>query len=426
MPSSTKKAGQCLSASAFSLALAIVLPRSANADIPLAKANGWDLSLDGRINTFVSFATGDGLPSGIPNYEGVYDYSDASGNITKTRLRSGFIQNVLGFTLKKDLSSDTTVTGRFATWVGVSESQSKLDNPALDAREVYIKIDAPWGGVLAGRNLSLFGRGAILLDYDVVHAYGLGSPCAIQAAQGGACGFAGFGLLFPAYNAGLVYNTPELAGLQLSVGAFDPSAVSTASYQRTPYPRMEGDLTYSVPRYFKASVSGQWQRIGQNAAPFLDVDAVGASLSAGVTLGPVQLGGAGFIGQGLGIYSAMEDSPIFSDSVGVIRHQQGFVGMASVSFGGTKVAGGAGVTQVVKTANDGTGPLTAQTTEFPKQQLGVSVGVYQHIKDTLVLALEYFRSQITWQTEVDPANMANVITPHQNVNFVNAGITLVF
>lgn len=422
MPSLTKNA--ILQLCAF--AIVSGLAKDVRADIPLAKANGWELSLGGRLNTFVSFAAGNGLPSGIPNYEGVYDYPDGSGNIMKTRIRSGFIQNVMGFTLKKELSSDTTVTGRFATWVGVSETQSKVDYPALDARELYIKIDAPWGGVLAGRNLSLFGRGAILLDYDMVHNYGLGSPCAIQAAQGGACGFAGYGLLFPAYNAGIVYNTPALGGLQLSVGAFDPSAVSTASYQRTPYPRMEGDLTFSVPKYFKASVSGQWQQIGQNAAPFLNVDAVGVSASAGVTLGPVQIGGAGFVGQGLGIYSAMEDSPIFSDSIGVIRHQQGVVAMASVSFGDTKIGGGAGVTQVLRTVNDGTAPLTSQTTEFPKQQLGVSVGLYQHIKDTLVLALEYFRSDITWQTELDPSNMTNVITPSQVVNFVNAGVTLLF
>jgi hypothetical protein len=122
----------------------------------------------------------------------------------------------------------------------------------------------------------------------------------------------------------------------------------------------------------------------------------------------------------------MEDSTIFSDTIGVIRHQQGVVGMASVAIADTKIGGGAGVTQVMKTANDGVGPLTAATTEFPKQQLGISVGVYQHIKDTLVLALEYFRSEITWQTEIDPANMANIIVPHQSVNLVNAGITLVF
>jgi hypothetical protein len=398
--------------------------REVRAEIPVTKANGWELSLDGRLNTFFSFSWGDGLPSGIPNYEGVYDFTNPSNTITKTRVRSGFIQNVLGFTLKRQLSPDTTLTGRFATWVGVSETQSKVDFPALDARELYIKIEGPWGGVLAGRDMSLFGRGAILLDYDMVHQFGLGSPCAIQVAQGGACGFAGYGILFPAFNAGLVYSTPSAAGLQLSVGAYDPSAVSTASYQRTPYPRLEGEVTFEVPKYFKASASGQWQRIGQNAAPFLNVDAIGASFSAGVTLGPLGLGGAAFTGQGLGIYSAMEDSPIFSDAQGLVRHQQGFLGVASLTFGDTKIAGGGGVNQVKKTVNDGAGPLTSMTTEFPAQQLGLSVGVYQRVARVLVLAFEYFRSQITWQAEEDPANMNNVITPHQNVDFVNAGITL--
>jgi hypothetical protein len=407
------------------LAAAACFGREARAEIPIAKANGWDLSLDGRLNTFVSIASGDGLPVS-PTYEGIYDYSNASGKIMKTRVRSGFIQNVLRFTLRKQLTSDTTVTGRFGTWVGVSEADSKIAVPSVDMREVYIKVDAPWGGVLAGRNLSLFGRGAILLDYEVHHGYGLGSPCTIQTVQGGACGFSGFGILFPAYNAGIVYNTPEFAGFQLSAGAFDPSSVSTASYQRTPYPRVEGELTFNVPKYFKASVSAQWQQIGQNAKPFLDVDASGVSASAGVTLGPVQLGAAGFVGQGLGIYAALEDSPIFSDSIGVIRHQQGILGLGSVTFGDTKIAGGAGITQIKKTVNDGAGPLTAQTTEFPAQQLGISVGIYQHVKDTLVLALEYFRASITWQSEQDQANPGNVITPKQNVDFVNAGVTAVF
>jgi hypothetical protein len=411
-------------------ALSALIPRGARADIPIANANGWSLSLDGRLDTFFSFANGDGLPNGVPNYEGVYDFSSASNTITKTRIRSGFLTNILGFTLKKELSSDTVVTGRFGTWVGVAQQAIKADVPAFDERELYIKIDAPWGGLLAGRNLSLFGRGSILLDYDVVHGYGLGSPCAVQIAQGGSCGFAGYGILFPGYNAGIVYNTPVFGGFQISGGAFDPSGLDTAQYQRTPLPRVEGEATFEVPKIFKASASGQWQKIGQNAAPYLLVDSSGVSFSAGVDLGPVQLGGAGFFGQGLGIYQALENTPIFSDQQGVLRHQQGYMGVASLTLGGTKLAGGVGVTQIKKTVNDspdgGTAPLTSQTTPFPQQQLGISVGIYQKIKDIFVVALEYFRSDIKWQTEQDPANNMNVITPKQDVDFVNGGITMVF
>jgi hypothetical protein len=400
--------------------------RESLAEVPLVTdAKGWSLTLDGRLNTFFSFASGQKLPVSA-NYEGVYDYANSSDNIVKTRVRSGFVENVLGFTLKKQLNPNTLVTARIGTWVGVAVSQSKTDTPPLDARELYVKVEGPWGGVLAGRNLSLFGRGAILLDYDVVHAYGLGSPCAIQVAQGGACGFAGYGILFPAYNAGVVYNTPLAGGFQLSVGAFDPSTVTTAAYYLTPYPRFEGEASFEVPKYFKATASGQWQKIGQNAPPFLKVDSAGGSFSAEVTLGPVQFGGAAFAGQGLGIYQALEDSPIFSDHTGIIRRQQGFLGVASLTLGGTKIGGGVGETQLKRTTLEGTGPLDPSvSTQFPASQLGISIGVYQHIGDTFVLALEYFRSDITWQQELSAATMA-VNTPSQHVDFVNAGITTLF
>ncbi len=347
----------------------------ASAEIPLTSAKGWELSLDGRVNTFLSFATGDALPTGIEIWQGFYDYGDANGHLTTSRIRTGFIQNVLGFTLKKQLSSDTTLTARFAPWVGVSQQRSKIDYPTVDVREVYFKVDGPWGGALAGRNLSLYSRGPILLDYDIEHAYGLGSPCSLQSVQGGACGHAGFGILFPGFNAGIVYNTPELAGFQLSVGMFDPSAISERS---------------------------------------------------GVNLGPVQLGLAGFYAQGGGIYAPLENYPLFADNLGVLRKQQGFLGLGSITFGNTKIAGGAGLTQILKTINDPSGPFT--TGNYPKQQMGISAGIYQHINESLILALEYFRATYSWYDQPDPTDMTmmRIISPVQTVNLINVGGTVVF
>ncbi len=398
----------------------------ASAEIPLASAKGWELSLDGRLNTFLSVAFGDALPAGEQIWQGFYDYGDENGHLTMSRIRTGFIQNVLGFTLKKQLSNDTTLTGRFAPWVGISQARSKIDYPTVDIREVYFKVDGPWGGVLAGRNLSLFSRGPILLDYEIEHAYGLGSPCAIRTVTGGACGHAGFGILFPGFNAGIVYNTPEIAGFQLSAGMYDPSAIAERSYERTPYPRMEGELTFKVPKYFNASVSGQWQRLGQNATPYLEVDALGVSGSVGANLGPVQLGVAGFYGQGGGIYAALEDYPLFADDQGVLRHQRGILALGSVTFGSTKIAGGGGFTQIIKTVNDPTGPFTHGN--YPKQQTGISAGVYQHINESLILALEYFRATYSWYDEFDSTDptMMRVLSPVQTVNLINVGGTVVF
>jgi hypothetical protein len=401
----------------------------ARAEIPLVSAKGWDLTLDGRVNTFVSFAFGDSTPKNVPQWQGFYDYPDASGSLMTSRLRTGFIQNVLGFTLKKSLGNDNTLTVRFAPWVGVSYQRSKIDYPPVDVREVYFKVDGPWGGVLAGRNLSLFSRGPILQDYDIEHNYGLGSPCSLTLVTGGACGHAGFGILFPAFNAGIVYNTPEVAGFQLSAGMFDPAAISEATYDRTPFPRIEGELTFKVPKYFNASVSGEWQRLGKDddcggkCTPFMMVDAVGVAASAGVNLGPVQLGAAGFYAIGGGIYAPLENYPLFADDHGVLRHQQGVLGQASLTLGNTKIAGGLGLTQILKTVND-IEPFT--TSDFQKEQFGGSFGVYQHINESLVVAAEYFRATYSWYQEPDSGDPTKISSPVQNVNLVNVGGTVVF
>ena len=61
----------------------------------------------------------------------------------------------------------------------------------------------------------------------------------------------------------------------------------------------------------------------------------------------------------------------------------------------------------------------------PKQQFGISTGLYQGLYKTITLAFEYFRAQTTWQ---DHGQMVtggtNIIRPVQTVNFVNVGATL--
>ena len=408
------------------LAVAVALSsRDAVADIPLAKVNGWDVSLDGRLNTFASVSQGDVQPTAVPTWAGGVEDRAAGTDrtILMTRIRSGFITNVFGISLVKELSPDVRVTGRVAIWVGVSQARDKSDNPALDAREVYTKVEGPWGGILAGRNLSLFERGAIMMDYDIQHGYGLGHPCAVRTVRGGACGYAGHGILFPSFNAGVVYNTPDIAGLQLSVGAYDPAAIAERQFERTPYPRVEAELSYHFHTKFRLFADMLWQRLGSNTDSTLNPDANGVAAGASVAFGPFAAGLAYYGGQGLGLYVPMENSPLFSDEMGVLRKSRGFVGMASLTFRDTKVAGGAGVTQLMKTSTEPVGPFPALT--IPKRQIGISAGVYQTFSKTLIVALEYFRGDYQWYDTTDVSTMA-AVQNKQGVNFVNAGVTLVW
>jgi predicted porin len=416
----------------LSLAAMALASSEAAAEIPVVKANGWDVTIDGRLNTFISFLTGDQQPPNIPKWSGGIEEKDGgSGKLMTTRIRSAFVTNVFGFNLVKQLTPDLKVTGRFATWVGASQDKAHNDSPTLEGREVFIKLEGPWGGLLAGRNLRVFERGAILMDYDIMHGMGLGFPCSVLTAKGGACGFAGHGVLFPSFGAGFVYDTPDLSGFQATIGAFDPIAVSEKTYQRTPFPRIEAELAFKIPA-LHIFADALWQRIGRDDNKDQNSDSYGVAAGAQINAGPLSAGGAFYTGQGLGLFVPLEDSPLFADQLGILRKAQGFVGMASLTFGDTKVAGGAGVSQLKMTTE--IDPKTGVRVEsepfpsldIPKQQLGVTVGLYQSFySKTLVWALEYFRGQYQWYDEqVDPS--APVNHPTQNVNFINTGLTLLW
>jgi hypothetical protein len=427
---------------AVSLAATILVHRHAAAEILLAKQNDWEVSVDGRLNTFVNYSQGDRTPDGVAEWTaGIFEPPDpSSGNISVVRVRSGFVQNVLGFNLVKEAAPGYRLVGRFALWVGASNERKPVlgQHPNVEAREAYLRLEAPWGTIQAGRALGLFGRGGILMDAEIVHANGLGSPCSTRTILGGACGFAGHGVLFPAFNAGVLYNTPSLAGLQLTLGLYDPSVNSERGYEITPYPRLEAQISYNLRNVFKLVGEAMWQRlINTNPIrdalgnPVLDAsgnpmrqiaDASGVSAGASLSVGFLQLGGTFYQGTGLTLIVPIFNTPIFADQNNILRKGQGFAGMASLTFGGTKIAGGAGVSQLKLTPAE-MEPYSQIVP--PKQQIGFSIGLYQTFFKQLTWAIEYFRGQYTWYQYQGLAGDP-IVSPKQNINFINTGLTLVF
>ena len=427
---------------AVSFAAAILAHRHAAAEVVIAKQSDWELSIDGRLNAFVSYAQGDRTPNGVAEWTaGLFEPPDPStGRISVVRVRSGFVQNVLGFNAVREAAPGYRLGGRFALWVGASNERKPVlgQPPSVEAREAYLRLEAPWGTIQAGRALGLFGRGGILMDAEIVHGNGLGSPCSTRTILGGACGFAGHGVLFPAFNAGFLYNTPSLAGLQLTLGLYDPSVNSERAYEITPYPRLEAQLSYNLHGVFKVFGEAMWQRL-INTNPILDAmgnpvldasgrptrqvaDANGVSAGASLSLGPLQLGGSFYQGTGLTLIVPIFNTPIFSDQNNILRKGQGFAGMASLTFGGTKIAGGAGVSQLKLTPAE-MEPYSQIVP--PKQQIGISIGLYQTFFKQLTWAIEYFRGQYTWYQYQAIAGDP-IVSPKQNINFVNTGLTLVF
>lgn len=410
------------------------------AEIKLGERDGWRLSTDGRLNNFLSVARGNYIPNGEQIFTGLDDEPTLDKKVQSARVRTGFIESVLAFELNKELSEATSVKARVALWVLTASLRSAGDTPGVEAREAFFTLQGSWGGLLIGRTMSLFTRGGIMLDYDIEHAFGLGSPCSTKEVHGGSCGHAGFGLLFPGFHSGLVYSTPVLGGLQLSAGIYDPSQLAEKGYRRTPYPRAESELTFKTSNgMFTAFVGGMWQQVsgntgvgpvdpmtGQSSPAEQTFTAAGVNYGVGLNIGPVQLGASGFNGQGLGFYVPLEDNPNnFRSGTGGLRSQEGYWGAAALVFGGTRLAAGAGLNRSKRDRDD---PPPTGTGSTPlKQQLGVSAGIYQTIHKTVTFALEYFGAQWTW---FDRAEMIGpdlfVVTPRQTVSFVNLGATLIW
>jgi hypothetical protein len=291
----------------------LLSPRAARAEIKIVERNGWVLTTEGRLNSFLSVARGDAIPLNEQNYTGLDDEATPDHTLESARVRTGFIASVLGFDLRSQLSETVSVHGRASLWMLASAQRSEGDEPAVDAREAFFKLEGPFGGFLAGRAMGLFSRGAILGDYELEHAYGLGHPCATKVASVGACGHAGFGVLFPGFHAGLVYNTPVLAGLQISAGLFDPAALNEGAYRRTPLPRAEAEAVLSS-RHLRAFVGVLWQPLSRNntvtdpmtmmnVTQEQNVTATAISYGGLVSVGPLAVGGSGYYGKGLGLYT---------------------------------------------------------------------------------------------------------------------------
>jgi hypothetical protein len=435
--------GRARAAAALALgALLVLRAGAARAEVKVVQNNGWAVTLDGRINSFVSIARGAAIPKNEQNYTGLDDEATTDGQIASARVRTGFIESLFAAELGKQLTEDTSVKVRVAMWILSASQRSWGDEPAMDAREAYFKLDGPFGSLLGGRAMSLFSRGNILLDYDLEHGYGLGHPCGVKVVSGGACGHSGFGILFPGFHSGLVYSTPAVAGFQLSAGLFDPTQLAEGAYRRTPLPRFEAEATLAPTKHFRAFASVLWQPLSRNnmetdamgntTTTSQDVTAIGAAYGVMLSGGPLAIGASGYYGQGLGLYTPLEDNPINIAGTGNLRKQDGYYGAAALTFGDTRLAGGAGISRLHADPSDPNPALPGMGNVItPKQQVGFSAGIYQGaFNKTVFFAVEYFRAITTWFDRGDPdpvdPTSTDIIRPRQAVNFFNVGATVVW
>ena len=413
------------------IAAALCFAAPARAEVTLAKVDNWEIFTQGRLGAFFSYGWGDANPILNPNIPGESiplggglntggdnipkfgpdGVTPVQGTFRSMRLRSGFVPNVLGFGLRRQLNDRTTLKAYVGIWATIeSESQRKASQVNADAREGYLKIEGPWGAVTAGRALDLFSRGATETEFLYGHGYGLGFPGNIDNI-GPTNGMIGFGVLAAFFSPGIMYATPSIAGLQLSVGVYDPTTLPGA-YESTRYARPETELTYDLKRgsvkvhLFGNAAYQNFYHPGSNDS----TSAYGAGYGGRVEVGGFHLGAAGHYGKGLGLEYAFQPGAV---SVGPspayeLRKFDGFSVLAQYSTGVFDFNAGWGMSRAYLLDSD----KVNGTISVLKNQQAYEIGIVFHAGDHLHFDVDALHAKATW-----------FLGETQDMNFVNTGVT---
>ena len=410
------------------LAFSLSIGQSANAEVPIVKTDLWELYTTGRINAFFSYGFGDANPYALPGENipaggGLNTGNDVipqvgpdgkplpvQGTFRSMRVRSGFVPNVFGLGLRRKMSEDTMLSIYFAIWATIeSEGQRKASPVFADAREGYFKVESQrWGSLVAGRALDLFSRGATQNDFLYGHGYGLGFPGNIDT-YGPTNGMIGFGVLAAFFTPGLVYATPTVAGLQLSVGVYDPTTLP-GYYEATRDARPETELTYDVAGgIVKAHifVNGAYQTFNKPGSND-SVNGYGAGYGGRLEVGPVHLGVAGHYGKGLGMQYAFQPGDISVSPNLELRTFDGYSALGQVVVGPVDLNAGWGISRTYALDSD---KVMGANISLP-QQWAISAGVVYHVTSYLHLDVDYLHALASW-----------TLNEGQVMNFINTGIT---
>src|SRR5256886_11465698 len=190
------------------VAVALLLPAAASAQLTMQMSNGWAFQFSGNVNVFWVFSK-------------VNNSGPANSSV-----RTGLLPTFATFEARgKEAGMNLAVHFGFAPQIqnaGVHDQFDVQSGAAIAMRQVYLTIGLKDGSqILAGRELGLFGRQNIVQDMTLfgVGAVGIGGG----QSGGTTAGRIGYGYLYPNLNAHVAYSTKGRAAAPISLRLLQPS-----------------------------------------------------------------------------------------------------------------------------------------------------------------------------------------------------------
>ena len=222
---------------------------AAEAQLTMQMSNGWSFTFSGNVNAFAIYD--DVSEGGVTTPGGIVGTGDALGGKGAFGIRTGLLPAFAVFDAKgKEGETDLGVHFGFAPQIqcaytdagqggSVAGQGHDCFGAQIDMRQVYLTVGGSWGQILAGRELGLFGRQAILSDQTLFGVGGTGGP----AGGGTTLGRIGFGYIYPQFKAQMTYSSPAGRPSQFSIGLFQPA--TNPPYETVQLPRIEGEFVYN-------------------------------------------------------------------------------------------------------------------------------------------------------------------------------------
>jgi len=366
------------------LAVAVLLPAAASAQLTMQMSNGWSFSFAGNVNAFWVFT------------------SQTNSGPKNSSVRTGLLPTFATFEAKgKESWMNLFVHFGFAPQIQNAAVHDQFDvqsGAAIDMRQVYLTVGGQWGQILAGRELGLFSRQNILNDMTLfgVGAVGIRTTPGTGPQGGGTTlGRIGYGYLYPNFDAQLTYSTRAGRPAQLSIGAFQPSILGSGGYTFTTIPRLEAEFTYnqkSGKNKYMFWAGGLWQTTKNAVTGGNSASSVGGTAGVRGDFSDLSVVVSGYIGKGVGntlLFSGNEVAPNGTD----LRKSDG--GYAQVMYTVNKKTG-LGVSygfSRFKNASAGETVGSGGNNTVRTQWTSATLGVYHQWTKSLKLVFEGTREQ---------------------------------
>jgi predicted porin len=346
----------------------------ANAGIVIP-AGDWTLDVNGNVNIFATMTSADDTATVTG---GIASTEDSAGEDTKFSMGTGLLPAWLGFTgttRQNDLDVSFTISIQPST--SNNSATGDVATGDLATRQAFLTFgDASWGTVKMGKDLGIFASDAIVNDITLI---GVGA-----APTGGitTLGGIGNGYLYAGFRGQIAYTTPNMNGLQVTLGLMNPDQGQNTAGLANYDDRfgLEGKAVYtSGPAKLWAGFSNY-----EVASTVGDYEAVAGEVGAQFSAGNLQLTAYYYSGEGNGAGNGLNRLANGSGVQNERDNNGGYLQATYVIPSGTKL----GVAVATSQQDLGAGE-TAGSTDAHDANDRWTVGAYHPLTKHLNLVAEY-------------------------------------